>query len=380
MGVNNQNINCKGISFVALSLFMSVGNVTAQDKDIPFKEAFKGKFYVGVAINRSQAQGSDANEKQLIKSEFNSISPENDLKWENIHPSKDVYNFVPADAYVQLGKESGMFIIGHTLLWHSQTPKWVFEDDKGNPVKRDVLLARLKDHITKVMSRYKGTIKGWDVVNEALNEDGSLRDSKWRKIIGDDYIEKAFEYAHEADPAAELYYNDYNLYKKEKRNGAIEIVKRLKAKGLPIKAVGEQGHYSLTGPEMADVEATLSEFIKAGVNVNITELDISVLPDKGASTTADVSNNASYSKELDPYKYGLPKEIEKKLADRYKSLFMLYMKYEKNIDRVTFWGLTDRDTWLNNWPIRGRTNYPLPYNRDMSVKADVKKEILQTAN
>ena len=380
MGVNNQNINFKGISFIALSLFMSFGNVTAQDKYIPFKEAFKGKFYVGVAINRSQAQGSDANEKQLIKSEFNSISPENDLKWENIHPSKDVYNFVPADAYVQLGKESGMFIIGHTLLWHSQTPKWVFEDDKGNPVKRDVLLERLKDHITKVMSRYKGTIKGWDVVNEALNEDGSLRDSKWRKIIGDDYIEKAFEYAHEADPAAELYYNDYNLYKKEKRNGAIEIVKRLKAKGLPIKAVGEQGHYSLTGPEMADVEATLSEFIKAGVNVNITELDISVLPDKGASTTADVSNNASYSKELDPYKDGLPKEIEKKLADRYKSLFMLYMKYEKNIDRVTFWGLTDRNTWLNNWPIRGRTNYPLPYNRDMSVKADVKKEILQTVN
>jgi len=380
MDVNNKYVNFKGISIIALSLFMSVGSITAQNKDIPFKEVFKGKFYVGVAINRSQAKGSNANEKRLIKTEFNSISPENDLKWENIHPSKDIYNFGPADAYVQLGKESDMFIIGHTLLWHSQTPKWVFEDDRGNPVTREELLDRLKDHITQVMSRYKGTIKGWDVVNEALNEDGSLRDSKWRKIIGDDYIEKAFEYAHEADPGAELYYNDYNLYKKEKRNGAIEIVKRLKAKGLPIKAVGEQGHYSLTGPDMVDVEATLSDFIKAGVNVNITELDISVLPDKGASTTADVSNNAAYSKELDPYKDGLPKEIEKKLADRYKSLFQLYMKYEKNIDRVTFWGLTDRNTWLNNWPIRGRTNYPLPYNRDMSVKTQVKKEILQTAN
>ena len=380
MDVNNKYLNFKWISFVAVSLFMYVGTITAQNKDIPFKEAFKGKFYVGVAINRSQAQGSNANEKRLIKNEFNSISPENDLKWENIHPSKDIYNFDPADAYIKLGKESDMFIIGHTLLWHSQTPKWVFEDDRGNPVKREELLDRLKDHITQVMSRYKGTIKGWDVVNEALNEDGSLRDSKWRKIIGDDYIEKAFEYAHEADPGAELYYNDYNLYKKEKRNGAIGIVKRLKAKGLPIKAVGEQGHYSLTGPDIRDVEATLSDLIKAGVNVNITELDISVLPDKGASTTADVSNNAAYSKELDPYKDGLPKEIEKKLADRYKSLFQLYMKYEKNIDRITFWGLTDSNTWLNNWPIRGRTNYPLPYNRDMSVKTEVKKEILQTAN
>ena len=380
MDVNNKYLNFKGISFVAVSLFMYVGTITAQNKDIPFKEAFKGKFYVGVAINRSQAQGSNANEKRLIKNEFNSISPENDLKWENIHPSKDIYNFDPADAYIKLGKESDMFIIGHTLLWHSQTPKWVFEDDRGNPVKREELLDRLKDHITQVMSRYKGTIKGWDVVNEALNEDGSLRDSKWRKIIGDDYIEKAFEYAHEADSGAELYYNDYNLYKKEKRNGAIGIVKRLKAKGLPIKAVGEQGHYSLTGPDIRDVEATLSDLIKAGVNVNITELDISVLPDKGASTTADVSNNAAYSKELDPYKDGLPKEIEKKLADRYKSIFQLYMKYEKNIDRITFWGLTDRNTWLNNWPIRGRTNYPLPYNRDMSVKTEVKKEILQTAN
>jgi len=363
-----------------LSFFMACGFAKAQDvKGTSFKDAFKGKFYIGVALNRWQSNGSNADEQKLIKAEFNSISPENDMKWENIHPTKDTYNFEHADAYIKTGKDSDMFIIGHTLLWHSQTPDWVFKDDQGNLLSRDALLKRLQDHINTVVGRYKGTIKGWDVVNEALNEDGTLRKSKWYTILGDDYIEKAFEYAHAADPDAELYYNDYNLYKKEKRAGAVKIVNRLKAKGLPIKAVGEQGHYSLTGPAISEVEATIQDFIKAGVNVNITELDISVLPDKGASTTADVSNNAAYKKELDPYTDGLPKDIEKKLADSYQSLFKLFMKYESKIDRVTFWGLSDRNTWLNNWPIRGRTNYPLPYNRDLSVKTQVKEAILKAA-
>ena len=362
------------------SFLLACGGVSAQDVTATsFKNAFQGKFYIGVAINRQQAMGTNADERKIIKTEFNSISPENDLKWEIIHPAKDTYNFVPADAYVKTGKELNMFIIGHTLLWHSQTPGWVFKDENGDILKRDALLERLRDHINTVVSHYKGIIKGWDVVNEALNEDGSLRDSKWRTIIGDDYIVKAFEYAHAADPDAELYYNDYNLYKKEKRAGAIKIVSQLKAKGLPIKAVGEQGHYSLTGPSINEVEATIKDFIDAGVHVNITELDISVLPDKGAAATSDVANSAVYKKELDPYTDGLPREIEKKLADSYKSLFTLFMKYEQKIDRVTFWGLSDRNTWLNNWPIRGRTNYPLPYNRDLSVKAEVKQGILQAA-
>ena len=365
---------------IILWFLIACTGVKAQNtSETSFKNAFKKQFLIGVAINRQQATGSNSAEQKIIKEEFNTISPENDLKWEKIHPSKDEYNFVPADAYVKTGKDLNMFIIGHTLLWHSQTPKWVFEDDNGNLLKRDALLERLHDHINKVVGRYKGVIKGWDVVNEALNENGTLRDSKWRTIIGDDYIEKAFEYAHAADPDAELYYNDYNLYKKEKCQGAVEIVKRLRAKGLPIKAVGEQGHYSLTGPSLQEVEATIITLIGTGVHVNITELDISVLPDKGAAATADVSNNAAYNKELDPYKSGLPPEIEQKLADKYTSLFELFVKYEKNIDRITFWGLSDRDTWLNNWPIRGRTNYPLPFNRDLSSKTKVKTGILKTA-
>ena len=371
-----------GTNLLLKSLFfLGCTYIQAQDaNNTSFKDAFQGEFYIGVAVNRPQAMDKNAVERQIIATEFNSISPENDLKWENIHPAKDTYNFGPADAYIKMGKDLNMFIIGHTLLWHSQTPDWVFKDDKGNFLKRDALLVRLQQHINKVVGRYKGTIKGWDVVNEALNEDGSLRDSNWRKIIGNDYIEKAFEYAHAADPDAELYYNDYNLYKKEKRAGAVKIVQALKAKGLPIKAVGEQGHYNLTVASLNDVEATLLDFIQAGVHVNFTELDITVLPDKGASTTADVSNSAAYKKELDPYKNGLPKDIENKLAYRYKSLFQLFMKYKEKIDRVTFWGLSDSTSWLNNWPIRGRTNYPLHYNRDLTVKTEVKKGILEAAN
>jgi len=363
-------------------LWLLLTGVSANSQSVnvaSFKDAFKDEFYIGVALNRHQAMNDNAAERKLISAEFNSISPENDLKWEIIHPLKDKYNFDPADAYVKTGKDLNMFIIGHTLLWHSQTPKWVFEDDNGNLLKRDALLERLRDHINKVVGRYKGVIKGWDVVNEALNEDGSLRASKWHTIIGDDYIEKAFEYAHAADPEAELYYNDYNLYKQEKCRGAIDIVKRLKAKGLPIKAVGEQGHYSLKSPFLNEVEATIKSLVGVGVQVNITELDISVLPDKGAAATADVANNAAYNKELDPYKEGLPVEIEKKLADRYKMLFELFVKYKGSIDRVTFWGLSDKDSWLNNWPIRGRTNYPLSFNRDLSTKTEVKQAILQAS-
>lgn len=344
-----------------------------------FKDAFKDKFYIGVAINRRQALQKNEKETTLIKQYFNSISPENDLKWENIHPSQGIYNFDPVDSYVKTGTESGMFIIGHTLVWHSQTPDWVFTDEQENLLTREELLNRMKDHIDTVVSRYKGKIKGWDVVNEALNEDGSLRDSKWRTIIGDDYIEKAFEFAHAADPEAELYYNDYNLYKAEKRGGAIKIVNSLKEKGIPIKAVGEQGHYNLDRASLKDIEATIQDFIKAGVNVNFTELDVSVLPEANADATADVANSEIYKEELNPYADGLPTEVENRLAQRYGSIFKLFVKYEKHIDRVTFWGLSDADTWLNNWPVRGRTNYPLPFNRDYTLKKEVTKAILDAA-
>ncbi|WP_116789212.1 endo-1,4-beta-xylanase [Flavobacterium psychrotrophum] len=362
------------------SILVSCKSVVQQSENEPrvIKTAFKDKFYIGVAVNRQQAVGKDATGQNIIKQHFNSLSPENDLKWEKIHPKPEVYDFTAADAYVNFGTQNNMFTIGHTLVWHSQTPDWVFEDYKGKPLTREALLTRLEEHINTVVGRYKGKIKGWDVVNEALNEDGTLRDSKWLKIIGEDFIAKAFEFAQKADPEAELYYNDYNLYKAEKRAGAVRIIKSLKGKGIKITAVGEQAHYSLAEPDIATVEKTIIDFAATGVAVNFTELDINVLPDGGATNTADVSNTAQYSEKYNPYVKGLPVNVIDSLASRYGSLFRLFVKYDASIDRITFWGLTDGDSWLNDWPIRGRTNYPLLYNRDFTIKQPVKDAILKS--
>jgi endo-1,4-beta-xylanase len=202
------------------------------------KEAFKNDFLIGAALNEAAFTGQNTNAVALIKTQFNTISPENVLKWESIHPKPDQYDFSAADRYVEFGQKNKMFIVGHTLVWHNQTPKWVFQDDQGNPVDRDTLLKRMHDHISTVVGRYKGKIGGWDVVNEALNEDGTLRESPWKKIIGEDYLLKAYQFAHEADPQAELYYNDYSLENAPKQNGAVALIKKLQAQGVPITAVG----------------------------------------------------------------------------------------------------------------------------------------------
>ena len=202
-------------------------------KPTTLKEAFKNDFLIGVAINQKQFDNEDQRGDPIIKSQFNSISPENVLKWESVHPEPGVYDFTKADRYVAFGESNHMVIVGHTLVWHHQTPGWVFQDTNGNPVTREVLLERMHDHIQTVVGRYKGRIKVWDVVNEALKDDGTLRKSPWEKIIGDDYIEKAFQYAHEADPDAKLHYNDYSLENEPKRQGAIALIKKLKAEGIP---------------------------------------------------------------------------------------------------------------------------------------------------
>lgn len=376
------NVNITQFLMVFLFLQVIVSEAYAQTVkpkvEPSLKEIFKDKFYMGVAINRSQAEGKDKKAVSIISDQFNSISPENDLKWEKIHPEKGVYDFTHADAYVDFGLKNNMFIIGHTLVWHSQTPDWVFEDSNGKPLTREALLKVMQKHITTVVTRYKGKIKGWDVVNEAFNEDGTYRKSKWYSIIGEDFIEKAFEYAHAADQNAELYYNDYNLYKPEKRAGVLKLIERLKAKNVTIAAVGEQGHYGLNSPLLSEVEKTITDFRQANVIVNFTELDINVLPDVAENVTADVSNNAVYYAKYDPYKKSLPKEVSKKLADRYGMLFKLFVKHAYVISRITFWGVTDADSWLNNWPMPGRTNYPLLYDRDNKPKKDVINTIKST--
>lgn len=327
------------------------------------KDAFKGDFVVGAAINAAQITGRDQRGDAIVETQFNSISPENALKWVSVHPLPGKYDFTLADQYVSFGQKHHMFVVGHNLVWHNQVPAWVFRDDKGNLLSRDALLARLRDHIFTVVGRYKGKIQSWDVVNEALNEDGTLRQSLWEKIIGDDYIAKAFQYAHEADPQAQLTYNDYNLENEAKRNGAIALVKKLQSEGVPITSVGLQNHDNLTWPTPEQEDATISAFGALGMKVEISELDINVLPSAGHQPTADVNLNIAQNPQLNPYVNGLPEPVQQELARRYADLFRVFVKHAGVVTRVTFWGVTNKNSWLNNWPVRGRTNYPLLFGR-----------------
>ncbi|MCB0748778.1 MAG: endo-1,4-beta-xylanase, partial [Ignavibacteriae bacterium] len=261
-----------------------------------------------------------------------------------------------------------MFIIGHTLLWHQQTPDWVFEDENGNEASRELLLGRLKEHISTVVGRYKGKINGWDVVNEAIEDNGEMRTSKWYKIIGEDYIEKAFEFANEVDPDAELYYNDFNMWHKGKLKGVSNLVNDLKSKGIKIDGVGLQGHWGLTYPSNEEIDEALNTYSKLNVNLMITELDMAVLPLPDDNTSAEITKNYELQKKFNPYPNGLPDSMQVVLAERYADFFRLFNKYKNKITRVTFWGVHDGNSWKNNWPIRGRTEYPLLFDRKLKPK------------
>ena len=350
----------RAIHWLAITI-LAASQTRAQTQSL--KDAFAGAFKVGAALNAKQFSGVDARGAALVKAQFNTISPENVLKWEVVHPRPGVYDFAQSDRYVAFGEANGMFIIGHTLVWHSQVPRWVFQGSTGKPLSRDALLARMRDHIQTVVGRYKGRIKGWDVVNEALNEDGTLRHSPWQTIIGDDYIEKAFEFAHEADPAAELYYNDYNLEFPAKRAGVVALVRKLKSEGVTITAVGSQTHDKLAFPTPARLDSTITALAATGVKVNLTELDVDVLPSATRNQTADVGLSVQGGTSINPYPDSLPAAIQEQLAKRYADIFRVLLAHRGTVDRVTFWGVGDGDSWLNNWPVRGRTSYPLLFDR-----------------
>lgn len=324
-------------------------------------------FLIGVAVKKNQFNLKGRQDAEIIKTHFNSITAENVLKWESVHPLPKEYAFETADQFVSFGEQNQMFIVGHVLIWHEQIPAWVFEDDQGGIIDPITLLGRMKDHIQTVVGRYKGRIHGWDVVNEALNSDGTMRASPWKKILGDDYVIKAFQFAHEADPNAELYYNDHGLESEVKRAGAINLIGKLLAQGIPVKAIGLQSHNTLTWPTIAHLEETLLAFARLGLRVNISELDVDLLP-----IAWDYYKMVHLSPEirasLDPYSNGLPNRVHQLQAKRYTELFQLYLKYHNVIDRVTFWGVTDRDSWLNDIPIQGRTNYPLLFDRSGQPK------------
>lgn len=339
------------------------------DSDEPgLKDAFEGDFLIGTSMNMPQITGRDTMAQPFIAKHFNSVTGENCMKWERIHPEPGRYEFALADSMVAYALRNNITVIGHVLLWHSQTPAWVFQDSLGNPLSRDALLERLRDHISTVVGRYKGKVKGWDVVNEAVADDGTMRQTKWLQIIGEDYIEKAFQYAYEADPDAELYYNDYNNEERAKRAGVIPIIRNLQEKGIRIDGVGIQGHWHLDSPDFAIVDESISEYAALGMQVMITEMEINVLPTPAWLYGAEISRMAEYKDSLNPYVAGLPDSVETQLNDRYAELFRLLLKHRESVSRVTFWGVHDGYSWKNGWPIPGRTNYPLLFDRSYKPK------------
>ena len=333
------------------------------DSTVSLKNAYIKNFYIGTALDINQIEEKDPLVTTLIAKEFNSITPENCMKSMFLQPEKDKFDFNMADKYVAFGEKHKMFIHGHTLIWHSQLPPWL------SKVKDSVAMSEaMTKHISTVVEKYKGRIGSWDVVNEALNEDGTLRKSVFLDSYGKDFLTHAFKLAAKADPKTDLYYNDYNLCNAKKRKGAVELVKNLQKNGAKIDGVGEQGHWNLITPTLEEIEQTILDFSALGVKVAITELDITVLPNPWDVVGADVSQRSEASEKMNPYPKGLPDDIKIQLAARYEAIFKLFIKHQDKISRVTLWGVNDGQSWLNDWPIRGRSNYPLLFDRDFKPK------------
>jgi len=343
--------------FLIILVISSLQLKAQQTQPAGLKDYYKKYFPIGVAV--SAADLKNPQEAELILKQFNSLTPENAMKMGPIHPAENRYNWRDADSIVAFAQAHGLKVRGHNLCWHQQTPRWLFKDSLGNLVTKEVLLKRLKDHITTVVNRYKGKIYAWDVVNEAIDDDSTkfLRNSLWYQICGDDFITKAFEYAHEADPNAILFYNDYNTERPEKRERVYRLLKQLVDKGVPINAVGIQAHWSVYEPDPADLVATIKKFSSLGLKVQVTELDISIYPWEKNTRTRKPGESDAYTADL-----------EQKQTDKYAEVFKIFRQYRKVITGVTFWNISDKGTWLDNYPVRGRKNYPLLFDQNLQPK------------
>ncbi len=358
---------------------VQVPHVSMAQEKATLKEALKGKFHIGTALNVRQISGRDPESLKILENQFDAIVAENCMKSGELLKEKGKYDFTMADQFVELGEKLGMFITGHTLIWHSQLPRWFCVDDEGKNVSPEVLKQRMKDHITTVVSRYKGRIKGWDVVNEAILEDGSYRKSKFYEILGEEFIPLAFQYAQEADPNAELYYNDYNEWYPGRRATVTKLIRTLKERGIRIDAIGMQGHIGMDGPTIQEYEETIVGYAKEGVKVMVTELDLSILPAPKRGIGADLAANFEYQKEQNPYTEGVPQEASIAWNNRMNDFFKLFIKHSNTVSRVTLWGITDGDSWKNGFPVRGRTDYPLLFDRQFKAKPVVKMIIKEAS-
>ena len=347
------------VSFISM-LLISCGSASKLSKSSNsakgLKDYYKDYFLMGAAVTPRSLHGGDS---ALIVDHFNSITAENAMKMGPIHPKENEYNWKDADSIYAFAKKHGIKMRGHTLCWHSQAPAWMFKNEKGDTVTKEVLLQRLKDHITTVVNRYKDHIYGWDVVNEVIDDRDSIfyRNSAWYKICGEDFIFKAFEYAHAADPKAILFYNDYNTENPKKREKIYQMVKKMKDSGIPIHAMGLQGHWSINNPPQEELEKSIQMFSSLGLQVQVTELDVSVYTGRQGGQLIQGQQRDTSSK--------FTPEMEQLQRDKYKMMFEVFRKYRDKITGVTFWNLSDRSSWLDG---RGRKNYPLLFDTNRQPK------------
>lgn len=364
------------LQFAGTLLLGGCAHVAASGHASSLKDAYAGAFLMGSAVNEAIVSGADSASRDIVTRQFNSITAENVLKAAQVTPQRGVYTFGPADAFVEFGRQHGMFIVGHTLVWHNQTPAWFFEDEHGKPNTHDAQIERLRSHIQTVAGRYAGRIHAWDVVNEVIDNDGSYRPTSWVAGVGDgdSLVTLAFRFASQYAPGAELYYNDFNAWRPAKRDGMVRLVRMLQRKGIRIDGVGMQGHWGLNYPKTEYIEAAIDSFAALGVKVMITELDVDVLPlTREGQIIGSVMSDPQFQLEefkayLDPYPNALPNDMQRKLTERYAELFRIFYRKRDKIDRVTLWGVHDAMSWKNGYPIPGRTNYPLLYSRARKPK------------
>jgi len=332
-------------------LFIAV-NANAQSPVKGLKDYYKDYFPIGVAVGPRNL--TDSAQRQLILTQFNSLTPENAMKMKPIHPEENTYNWKNADAIVDFAQAHHMRVRGHNLCWHQETPDWIIHDKDGKLVSKEVLLSRLKDHIYTVVKRYKGKLYAWDVVNEAVADGGDqpMRNSVWYQICGEDFIFKAFQYAHEADPKAVLFYNEYGTENPVKRERVYQLLKRMIDAGIPVNGIGLQAHWSINDPTEDALITSIKRFSSLGLKVQITEMDVSVYTNK----------------DKDVKDAGFTPEREQKQADLYAMAFKVFREYKKYITGVTFWNVSDRGSWLDNFPVRGRKNYPLLFDQNLQPK------------
>ena len=348
--------------FIGFSLlFLLVNTSTIKGQSVQqtkgLKDYYQNYFPIGVAVSPQSLKNAD--QVALILKNFNSITPENAMKMGPIHPEEYRYDWKDADSIVAFAQLHGLKVRGHNLCWHEQTPDWMFVDKDKKLVTKEVLLQRLKSHIDSVVGRYKGKIYAWDVVNEAIDDDSTkfLRNSLWYQICGEDFILKAFEYAHAADPDAVLFYNDYNTERPEKRERVFKLLKKLIDQKIPVQAVGLQAHWSLFEPTQKELVATIERFASLGLKVQVTELDISVYPWEKSKRDLRAGVSDKFTADM-----------QQKQAAQYGMAFKEFRKYKKVISGITFWNISDQYSWLDEYPVKGRKNYPLLFDQQLQPK------------